>query len=219
MTDTQAIEQYINNGGAVGESQRALATGNKVATLGVKAGVGVASAGMGVAGSGAVATATTSALTSVSSALVSAGVTSATVPVAGWIVAGVLVATAGGIAIASKRRAKFLAKDRGLLQKYIQKVEKKSSDWRLKESKKQIAQIQFLLTKRQSNRNLKRKAKAELKLEALYFIYSQERLPVLQQQAQIETMQKISMDNKRDLLIWTPVAIAIIGASIWFAKK
>ena len=219
MTDTQAIEQYINNGGAVGESQRALATGNKVATLGVKAGVGVASAGMGVAGSGAVATATTSALTSVSSALVSAGVTSATVPVAGWIVAGVLVATAGGIAIASKRRAKFLAKDRGLLQKYIQKFEKKSSDWRLKESKKQIAQIQFLLTKRQSNRNLKRKAKAELKLEALYFIYSQERLPVLQQQAQIETMQKISMDNKRDLLIWTPVAIAIIGASIWFAKK
>ena len=219
MTDTRAIEAFINNGGAAGDAEKALARGNKAAQIGVSAGVTVATAGIGAAGSGAVAAATTSALTSASTALIGAGVTSATVPVVGWVVAGVLVAAGGGIALASKRKAKILSKDRGLLEKYISQYMKKSSDWRLKESRKQISQIQFLMTKRPSRYNLKRKAKAELKLEALYFIYKQERLPVLQQQKQMEALEMVSVQNKKELFFWIPVALLIVGSSALLASR
>ena len=212
MTDTRAIESFINNGGAVGEAEQSLARGNKVAQIGISAGTSVA--GGLATGTGLFATGGT-----VATALTSAGVASSTVPVIGWIVAGVLVASAGGISLASRRRAKFLSKDRAILEKYIERYKKKSSAWRTREAKKQISMIQFLLTKKQSRYNLKRKAKAELKLEALYFIFKEERLPVLQQQKQIEAFQKISMQNRQDMLVWIPVSIGIIGLAYWYAKK
>ena len=208
-TDTTSIEAFINSGGAVGDAQQALARGNKAASAGVSAGVAVASAAMGVAGSGAVATATTAALTSVSSSLVAAGAVSATVPVVGWVVAGVLVAAAGGISIGARRRAKFLSKDRGLLERYIKRFERKSADWRLKEARKQISKIQFVMTRRQSKFNMKRKAKAELKLEALYYIYKKENFSGAQQAAQLARFQQISLQRQEAFQRYLPVYIGL----------
>lgn len=213
QTDTQSIERFINNGGAVGDAQRAIASGNKIAGIGINAGVAVANAtiatttatatGTAVAG-GAVTSAISGAIASTSSALVSAGVASATVPVVGWVVAGVLVASAGALSISSRRRAKFLAKDRGLLEKYIKEYSTKSSEWRLKESRKQISMLQFLLTEPKTTRNAKRKAKAELKLEGLYFLAKQEKLPLYQQQEQTKIMVAQSAKQKKILYIAIP---------------
>jgi len=210
QTDTQSIERFINNGGAVGDAQRAIASGNKIAGIGINAGVAVANAtiattatGTAVAG-GAVTSAISGAIASTSSALVSAGVASATVPVVGWVVAGVLVASAGALSISSRRRARFLAKDRGLLEKYIKEYSTKSSEWRLKESRKQISMLQFLLTEPKTTRNAKRKAKAELKLEGLYFLAKQEKLPLYQQQEQTKIMVAQSARQKKILYIAIP---------------
>jgi hypothetical protein len=224
-TDTQSIERYINDGGAVGDAERALATGNKVASAGISAGVAIANAtlatttatatGTAVAG-GAITTAISGAITSTSSALVSAGVASATVPVVGWVVAGVLVASAGIASLASRRRAKFLAKDRGILKKYIDRFSRKSSEWRLRQAKQQIAMIQFLLDRPKTTWNAKRKAKAELKLEALYFIAKQEKLPLLKQQEQVKIMASQQARQKKQLAIAIPIILVLsIGAGFW----
>lgn len=198
MTDTQSIESFINNGGAVADAQKALATGNKVASLGVSAGTSIA--GGLATGTGLFATGGT-----VTTALTSAGVASSTVPVIGWIVAGVLIASAGGISVASRRRAKFLNKDRSILERYIQKFESKSLEWRTREAKRQISQIQFLLTKRNSKRNQKRRAKAELKLEALYYIAKNERLPLAVQKAQMAQIQTVSNQRSNHRAIFIPI--------------
>ena len=198
MTDTQSIESFINNGGAVADAQKALATGNKVASLGVSAGTSIA--GGLATGTGLFATGGT-----VTTALTSAGVASSTVPVIGWIVAGVLIASAGGISVASRRRAKFLNKDRSILERYIQKFESKSLEWRTREAKRQISQIQFLLTKMNSKRNQKRRAKAELKLEALYYIAKNERLPLAVQKAQMAQIQTVSNQRSNHRAIFIPI--------------
>lgn len=207
-TSTQSIERYINNGGAVGDAQRAISVGNKVAVAGVQAGAGIAGVTAGVAGTGTVASAVTTALTSV------AGAVGVSVPVVGWVTAGVLLAVSGGILGASRRRAKFLAKDRGLLQKYIRKFSKKSSDWRDKEAKKQISQLQYILTLPKTTFNAKRQAKAELKLEALYFLIRQEQVPLIQQRKQQELMIAQSAQTKTQLIIFVPV---ILGTSFLLA--
>ena len=213
MTDTQSIESYINSGGAVADAQKALATGNRVASVAVSAGSSVA--GGLATGTGLFATGG-----SVATALTSAGVASSTVPVIGWIVAGVLVASAGGITVASRRRAQFLSKDRNLLEKYIKNYEGKSLEWRTREAKKQISQIQFLLTKRDSNYNRKRKAKAELKLEALYYIAKNERLPLAVQKAQMSQLQTISDSQRTQRLIFIPViGLAVLGSFLLWRNK
>jgi len=227
-TDTQSIEQFINNGGAVGDAERALKTGNTIAGIGINAGIAVANAtiattatatGTAVAG-GAVTTAISGAITSTSSALISAGVTSATVPVVGWVVAGVLVASAGIASISSRRKAKFLSKDRGLLQKYIDNYSKKSSEWRLRETKQQISQIQLLLTKPKTSYNAKRKAKAELKLEALYFLAKQEKLSIYQQQEQAKIMVAHDEKQKKIMMIAIPSILIVSVVSVYlFSKK
>jgi len=218
MTDTQSIEQFINNGGTVGDAEKALQTGNKVAKIGINTGTYIASVGMGLSGSGAIATSTTSALVSIQSALATAGVT-ASVPVIGWVVAGVLVASAGGMAIALRRRAKFLAKDKKILENYIKRYQKKTTDQRLKEAKREISNIQYLLTKKQTNRNAKLRAKSELKLEALYYIYRNEQLPIIEQQAQLEEFTKVQVINKQNMYIYIPVALVIVGISYYLAKR
>ena len=228
-TDTQAIEQYINSGGAVADAQKALATGNKVASGAISAGVAVAQAipvattiasgGAVATGTGAVSVGIGTAISSVSSALVSAGVTSATVPVVGWVVAGVLLASAGAVAIGAKRRARFLSKDRALLEKYIKDFSRRTSLWRFQEAKRQISIIQYMLTKKQSKRNMKRKAKAELKLEALYFLAKQEKLPILQQQKIALDAEQASERNRKALLIGLPLAIVTLGLVWHFNAK
>jgi hypothetical protein len=212
-TSTQAIERYINTGGAVGDAEQAIARGNKVAVAGVQAGVGVASVGAGVAGSGAVATAVSSALTAVGTTV---GVTA---PVVGWVVAGVLLGASGAISFGTRRRAKFLAKDRGLLEKYIKQFSKKSSEWRNKEAKKQISQLQFILTRPKTTYNAKRQAKAELKLEALYFLIKQEKLPILLQQQQEQLMISQQLKQQKQILILVP--LVLVGSFILgkFFKK
>jgi hypothetical protein len=220
-TDTQAIEQYINSGGAVADAQKALASGNKIASGAISAGVAlwhkclVLVQLLVVVQSQQATSAVSVPVTasSVSSALVGAGMTSATVPVVGWVVAGVLLASAGAVAIGSKRRARFLSKDRGLLEKYIKDFSRRTSLWRFQEAKRQISIIQYMLTKRQSKRNMKRKAKAELKLEALYFLAKQEKLPILQQQKIALDAEKASEKNRQALLIGLPLAI---GTLVWY---
>ncbi len=210
-TDTQAIEQYINSGGAVADAQKALATGNKIAGIGVSAGTSIA--GGLATGTGLFATGGT-----LATALTGAGVASSTVPVVGWVVAGVLLASAGAVTIGAKRRARFLSKDRGLLEKYIKDFSKRTSLWRFQESKRQISIIQYMLTKRQSKRNMKRKAKAELKLEALYFLAKQEKIPILQQQRIALNAEQASERNQKALMIGLPLAISTLGL-VWYLNK
>jgi hypothetical protein len=210
-TDTQAIEQYINSGGAVADAQKALATGNKIAGIGVSAGTSIA--GGLATGTGLFATGGT-----LATALTGAGVASSTVPVVGWVVAGVLLASAGAVTIGAKRRARFLSKDRGLLEKYIKDFSKRTYLWRFQESKRQISIIQYMLTKKQSKRNMKRKAKAELKLEALYFLAKQEKIPILQQQRIALNAEQASERNRQALLIGLPLAIGTLGL-VWYLNK
>ena len=205
-TDTRAIESYINNGGAVGEAQKSLAVGNKVANIGVAAGVGVAKATVG--GSAAL----TSALTTV-------GVSASAVPVVGWIVAGVLVAASGGIMVASIRRAKFLNKDRKIFEKYVKKFEKKSEEWRMKEAKQQISEIQYLLSKKQTNRILKKKAKAELKLEALFYIYKEKNYSSYQQKAIDQRAVALLEEKRSNLIKYAPLYVGVAGLGIYFIYK
>ncbi len=223
-TYNRAIESFINNGGAVGEAQQALARGNKVASIGVSAGVTVANASVASASAiassvasgttvavagGAVTTSVAGALTAVQGVLATAGVT-ASVPVIGWVIAGVLVVGAGAMTIGAKRRAKWLSKDRKLLEKLINRYKGRTSDQRLREAKKQISMIQFLLTMGKTKRNLKRRAKAELKLEALYFIAKQERMPILEQQAQLKILVKNEALRKKQIIIAVPIAIILL---------
>tara|TARA_R110001599_G_scaffold319441_1_gene529266 strand:- start:1779 stop:2417 length:639 start_codon:yes stop_codon:yes gene_type:complete len=210
-TDTQAIEQYINSGGAVADAQKALATGNKIAGIGVSAGTSIA--GGLATGTGLFATGGT-----LATALTGAGVASSTVPVVGWVVAGVLLASAGAVTIGAKRRARFLSKDRGLLEKYIKDFSKRTYLWRFQESKRQISIIQYMLTKRQSKRNMKRKAKAELKLEALYFLVKQEKIPILQQQRIALNAEQASERNRQALMIGLPLAIGTLGL-VWYLNR
>ena len=210
-TDTQAIEQYINSGGAVADAQKALATGNKIAGGAISAGTSIA--GGLATGTGLFATGGT-----LATALTGAGVASSTVPVVGWVVAGVLLASAGAVAIGSKRRARFLSKDRALLEKYIKDFSKRTSLWRFQESKRQISIIQYMLAKKQSKRNMKRKAKAELKLEALYFLAKQEKLPILQQQRIALDAEQASERNQKALMIGLPIAIGTLGL-VWYLNK
>ena len=210
-TDTQAIEQYINSGGAVADAQKALATGNKIAGIGVSAGTSIA--GGLATGTGLFATGGT-----LATALTGAGVASSTVPVVGWVVAGVLLASAGAVTIGAKRRARFLSKDRGLLEKYIKDFSKRTYLWRFQESKRQISIIQYMLTKRQSKRNMKRKAKAELKLEALYFLVKQEKIPILQQQRIALNAEQASDRNQKALMIGLPLAIGTLGL-VWYLNR
>ena len=208
-TDTKAIESYINNGGAVADAQKSLAVGNKIASAGVSAGVGVAKATVG--GSAALAT-------KVASINAIAG-TSLGVPVVGWIVAGVLTAASGGIMISAKRRARFLNKDRKIFEKYIKKFERKSEEWRMKEARKQISQIQYLLTKKQTNRVLKKKAKAELKLEALFFIYREKNYSSYQQKAIDERAIDLLEEKHTNLVKYAPLYIGVAGLGIFFIYK
>jgi len=202
-TDTRAIESYINNGGAVADAQKSLAVGNKVASAGVSAGVGVAQAT--VAGS-----------TALSSALATVGVSASAVPVVGWIVAGVLAAASGGIMVSAKRRAKFLNKSRKIFEKYVKKFERKSEEWRMKEAREQISQIQYLLTKKQTNRNLKKKAKAELKLEALFFIYKEKNYSTYQQKAIDQRAIVLLEEKKSNLIKYAPLYIGVASLGIFF---
>ena len=205
-TDTRAIESYINNGGAIGEAEKSIARGNVVASQGVSAGVAVGKAT--IAGS-----------TALKSVLTTVGVSSSAVPVAGWIIAGVLIASSGVALLSSKRRAKFLNKDRKLFEKYVKRFERKSEQWRLKEAREQISLLQFLQQKKQNTFNLKRKAKAELKLEALFFIYKEKNYSRIQQQAIDNRASQLLNEKKKNLLIYSPLYVGLFATGIILVYK
>jgi hypothetical protein len=168
ITDTREMEKFLFEGGAIGDAERAMSGTNKAASVAITA--ATAMAGSAVTGGTAAAGA--------ASALSAAGA-STSVPVAGWIVAGVLVLAAGGIALSGRRLSRFLAKDRGIFERYVRRFSRKSADWRLRYARKQIAKIGFEMRREQKRGKLgilgqKRKAKAALKLEALYYIYKKE---------------------------------------------
>lgn len=108
-------------------------------------GGGAAAAGAAVAGGGAAAAGGAVAAGGATTGLLTAAGASATIPVAGWIVGGVLAATAGTIALVkgirqrkiNKKRAIAWAKKLGLpdpeeVPGFVIKLARKPKDWRLK---------------------------------------------------------------------------------------
>lgn len=223
---TREIEKFIFEGGAAGEAQKAIAAGDKAASAAV-------SAGAAMAYSASVATAaTTKGASAVAAKALTAAGASTSVPVAGWIVAGVLIAAAGGIAVAARRASRFLAKDPRILERYIRRYGRKSEDWRTRYAKKQISKIIFELdrAKRKGKMGLfaqKRKAKAELKLEALYFLYKKEgnRGKKASRAAQERRAFELLQAGRTNALIAYPIYFALAGiaaysiASIYYLEK
>lgn len=223
---TREIEKFIFEGGAAGEAEKAIAAGDKAASAAVSAG-----AAMAYSAATASATTTKGASAVAAKALAAAGA-STSVPVAGWIVAGILIAASGGIAIASRRAARFLAKDKKILERYINRFSRKSIDWRTRYAKKQISKIIFEMerAKRKGKMGLfaqKRKAKAELKLEALYFLYKKDgnKGKKAKRSAQEKRAFQLLQAGKTNAFIAYPIYFALAGiavysiASIYYLEK
>ena len=234
MASSREIEAYINEGGAAGIAEKAVARGNRAAILGVQAAgvmaqaatasaAGATATGVGATVATTLSTAITGSSVAAGSGVLATAAGAATVPVVGWVIAGVLVVAAGGIIGVSRRRAKFLRKDKVLLTKYIRQYERKDSEWRFKETKQVISKLQLVLSKRQSGWRLKQKAKYELQLEALFFIYKDENWDRVSLEAQQQRTQELIQVKKQNLLMFSPVYIGLIliglGGIIYGRRK
>lgn len=220
ITDTREMEKFLFEGGAVGDAERAMSGADKAASVAISAASAMAYSAV-VGGKAAAAAAS----------MLSAAGASTSVPVAGWIVAGVLVLAAGGTAVLGRRLARFLAKDRGIFERYVRRFSRKSADWRLRYARKQIAKIGFEIKREQKRGKLgifgqKRKAKAALKLEALYYIYKKEgnRGAKAKQKAEAERALYLADAAKGNALVAFPIyiglaSIAAVTMVVYFQRK
>jgi len=237
---TKTLRDYINNGGAVGDITKialldpsgAIAAENQLKASGTATQIAIGGASafatVGLTGVGGAVGATATAASAgggaaavsgaVSGALTSAGV-SATVPVVGWVIAGVLVAAAGGIYLASKNSTKLLTKDISKFKKYIKEYSTNYNSLRSleKEAKYLVKELEkHLKTGDSQNVTLavwewgksnnertswhEKKAKLEIQLDSVYFIMKERYFGPMLNRAIEKQKLVLARDQAKNLL-------------------